>query len=96
MKLSVGELRRLLGAGIEEAVQSDALPEAKVGASPGYMKKERVREALQQVVVRLVRSGDVSDEASLKELFATADMALKALKMVPIDVWTKIAGDDKA
>lgn len=87
MKLSVGELRRLLGAGIEEA---------KVGASPGYMKKERVREALQQVVVGLVKSGDVSDEASLKELFATADMALKALKMVPIDVWTKIAGDDKA
>ena len=82
MKLTVGELRALLSTGIEEA---------KVGASPEYMKKEWVRQALQDVITQQVAAGELPDAAALRSFFETADMALKALKMVPFDAWAKMA-----
>ena len=81
MKISVGRLRELFQQGMEEA---------KVGASPEYMKKERVREAFQQVIASMVAAGDVQDEKDLQELFNAADLSLKALKMIPFDVWKKL------
>lgn len=77
MKISVGRLRKLL-------------EEAKIGASPEYMKKERVREAFQQVIASMVAAGDVQDDNDLQELFNAADLSLKALKMIPFDVWKKL------
>ena len=81
MKISVGRLRELFQQGMEEA---------KVGASPEYMKKERVRETFQQVIASMVAAGDVQDEKDLQELFNAADLSLKALKMIPFDVWKKL------
>ena len=83
MKITVGQLRELFRQGLAT--------EAKVGAHPDYMKKERVREKLQQIVAELVASGEVKDEKDLEETFGAADMSLKALKMIPLDVWKKIA-----
>ena len=55
------------------------------------MAKEEVRREVQQVVVDRVRRGDVRDEADLEDLFATLDMALDALRMVPFDAWSVAA-----
>jgi len=81
MKIAVGRLRELFRQGMEEA---------KVGASAEYMKKERVREAFQQVIASMVAAGDVQDEKDLQELFNAANLSLNALKMIPFDVWKKL------
>lgn len=62
-----------------------------VRASPEYMKKERVREALQGVITSLIASGEIANQADLDAFFGSADMSLRALKMVPFDVYTKLA-----
>lgn len=69
-----------------------AIIEAKVGASPEYMKKERLREALQGLITGMVASGQLPDQRSLDEAFVALDMSVKALKMVPFEVWQKMAG----
>lgn len=78
MKISVGELKRMID-------------EAKIGASPGYMKKEALRQALQDVVTTSVSTGQVADEKALQQVFQDMDTALKALKMIPFDVWKKLS-----
>jgi hypothetical protein len=77
MRLSLSNLRTL----ISEAI----------GASASYMKREKIREDLQRRVVDAVISGDINDEGDLQEYFETIDMAVKALKMIPYEVFTKIA-----
>jgi hypothetical protein len=62
----------------------DFIMESKVAASASYMKKEEVRQAFQNLVTQKVASGEISDQESLDEWFASAEMSLKALKMVPI------------
>lgn len=78
MKTSMRELRKMVA-------------EAKVGASPGYMKKEALRQALQDIVSDSVGSGQASDEEALQQVFRDMDTALKALKMIPFDVWKKLS-----
>lgn len=73
--------RKLLESMVIEAIK----------ASPSYMKKEAIRETLQQMIASKVSSGEVDSQGSLEELFKTFDMALNALKMVPYDVYAKIA-----
>lgn len=70
----------------------DFIREAVIAASDEYMKKERVREHLQAHIVDLVRSGEVQSDEDLAELFATMDMAMKALSAIPFPVWQKLAG----
>lgn len=77
MKITVGRLRKIC-------------KEAKVGASASYMRKERIREALQAAIAGILASGDVQTEDDLVELFKAVDMSLKALKMIPLDVWKKL------
>lgn len=62
----------------------DFIMESKVAASASYMKKEEVRQSLQNLVSQKISSGEISDQESLDEWFATAEMSLKALKMVPL------------
>jgi hypothetical protein len=62
----------------------DFIVESKVAASASYMKKEEVRQAFQNLVTQKVASGEISDQESLDEWFASAEMSLKALKMVPL------------
>lgn len=66
-----------------------------VKASAAYMKKERVRTAFERVIVEEVKSGNIKDQKDLEEFFATAKMSLDALKMVPYDVYTKVAKPKK-
>ena len=80
MKLTVRELRKT----IREA--------GKIGASPEYMKKERVREKLQALVADHVASGEITDQASLDQFVKDVDISMTALKMIPFEVWTKMAG----
>ncbi len=66
------------------------LIEEMVRASPDYMRKERVREEIQDVIVSLVNSGEIKSPVDLQNFFNSADMSLKALKMVPFEVYTKM------
>jgi len=83
MRITVGRLRELFAQGMDEA---------KISAHPDYLKKERVREHLQKHVVELVKSGEIKSQEDLEAFWGTADMAMKALKVVPYDVWTKMSG----
>lgn len=83
MRITVGRLRELF---------STAMEEAKITASDSYMKKEKVREHLQQHLTELVKSGEIKSQEDLEEFWTTVDMAAKALKVVPYDVWTKMSG----
>ncbi len=76
MKLTVSHLRTLVR-------------EAKVSASASYMRKERVREALQDIISMMV--GDtVKTDKDLVEAFKDVEMAVNSLKMIPLDVWMKL------
>lgn len=79
MKLTVRQLRRVI---------REAKPK-KIGASPEYMKKEAIRSSLERMVIRA--AANMKSEAELKDLFKTFDMALNALKMVPLEAWKKEA-----
>lgn len=68
---------------------------SRVGASSSYMRKEVIREKLQEMIVDAVKSGDVKDDASLKELLFTFDMATRALAGVPFAVWQKMLQNKK-
>lgn len=86
MRITVGQLRRLFQEGIDEA---------KIGASAEYLKKEHIREAIQELVASAVASGEIQNEESLKsfieEIPKVVDMSLSALKLIPFEVWQKIA-----
>lgn len=73
---------RLLESYIKEAIQ----------IHPDYMKKERVRQAIQDVITNLVSSGEISNKQELENFFSSADMSLRALKMVPYETYAKLAG----
>jgi hypothetical protein len=62
-----------------------------VNISPDYQKKERVREAIQNVITGMVRSGQIQNAQELENFFSSADMSLRALKMVPFETFTKIS-----
>ena len=62
-----------------------------INISPEYMKKERVREAIQSVIAGMVNNGQINNEAELENFFSSADMSLKALKMVPLETWRKLS-----
>lgn len=83
MQITIGRLRELFAG---------AMKEAKVGASASYLSKERIREQFQKSVVELVKSKQIQSQEDLESFFQDADMALKALKLVPIAVYMKLAG----
>lgn len=68
----------------------DFIMESRVAASASYMKKEEVRQSLQDLISQKVASGEISDQESLDEWFATAEMSIKALKMVPLAAYRTI------
>jgi hypothetical protein len=85
MKMTVGELRQAFQQALDEA--------GKVSAHPDYMKKERVRETLQGMIVKAVREGDVSNQKDLDAFVATLVMATTALKSIPFEVYKRISYD---
>jgi len=84
MRITIGRLRQLFATAMEEA---------RIAAHPDYMKKEAVREHIQEHVVELVKSGEITSQEELDAFWVTTDMAVKALKGVPFDVWSKMSGD---
>lgn len=58
-----------------------------ISASKEYMKKEAVRQQLQDLVASKVAAGEIQDQRQLEEWFQAASMALMALKMVPIEAY---------
>jgi hypothetical protein len=87
MKMSLYELRQT----IKEAV--------KIGASTDYLKKEKVRARVQGLIASRVAAGHIKDQVSLNKFIERAELhgepdellALTALKLIPFEVWTKIA-----
>ena len=65
----------------------EALKSRKVSASETYMKKEVVREKLQALVQEAVASGEIQNQKELDDWWKTAEMAAKALKMIPLMAW---------
>lgn len=61
--------------------------EETIKASREYMAKEKVREDLQRMIAARVASGEIKDDAALRDFWKTLEMAAGALKMIPIDVF---------
>lgn len=61
------------------------LDEARGAASPEYMKKEKVRQELQDLLTSKVRSGEITSQGEIVTWCETAKMAVDALKYVPIE-----------
>ena len=78
MKFTVARLRQLI---------NDSLREGTISAHPSYMKKEAIRERLQDMVKAAIEAGDITGPEEFDRYIADVDMALKALKMVPFAAW---------
>lgn len=65
----------------------DYILEARAEMSVAYAKKESLRQSIQDMLTAAVASGDVSSKEQLDEWWSTLDMASKALRGVPFDVW---------
>ena len=70
---------------------TDVILEQKISATPEYLKKERIREELQSVIASRVNAGSINDEKDLQSLIADMNMALAALKMIPLSAWRRLA-----
>lgn len=79
MKLTIGSLKRILNEG------------GRVSASPEYLSKELIREKLQKLIVDDVASGMIVDQGDLERFIDNVNVAMTALKIVPFDVWKKMA-----
>ncbi len=55
-----------------------------IKASQEYMRKEKVRQKVQDVVAELVSIGDIKSDAELVDFWRTVEMAVDALKMIPL------------
>ena len=80
------EDRDLLKSFVSEAVKG------KVAASPAYMKKEVVREKLQSMIADQIAAGAIPDQAALDEYLKDINISMTALKMIPFEIWKKLAG----
>tara|TARA_Y100000310_G_scaffold221871_1_gene223456 strand:- start:1406 stop:1639 length:234 start_codon:yes stop_codon:yes gene_type:complete len=77
MKIKLSELKQII-------------KEETVSASSEYMKKENVREQLQNMVLELIKNGDITSDDDIKEFFGTVEMASNTLKMIPFMVYNKL------
>lgn len=62
-----------------------------VAASTQHFQKELIRQELQNMIVDRVKEGKITDQSSLEEFFSTVDMAEKALKNIPFEIYLKIS-----
>jgi len=66
------------------------ISEAKISASDDYQKKERLREALQNVFISLVKNGDIKSQEDLSQAVKDVDLVMTTLKIIPFEVWKKL------
>lgn len=55
-----------------------------IRVSKEYMKKEDVRQRIQDMVAHMVNTGEIKSDAELVEFWKTAEMSIGALKMIPL------------
>jgi enoyl-[acyl-carrier-protein] reductase (NADH) len=58
-----------------------------IRASTEYMKKEQVRQRIQELAASMVANGDIKSDAELADFWKTVEMSIGALRMVPYDVF---------
>lgn len=58
-----------------------------IRASKDYMKKEQVRQRIQDLAAAMVASGEIKNDAELADFWSTIEMSVGALKMVPYDAF---------
>lgn len=75
--------RKVLEDFINEVLASE--PKGKISASSEYMKKEVVRQQIQDLVASKVSSREIADQAQLEEWFRSALLAITSLKMIPLE-----------
>jgi hypothetical protein len=80
MRLTIKRLRNV----VSEAIT----------ASTAYLKREQVREQLQEIIIEQVKSGAISSDEDLSDFFKSVDMSVGALKMVPFQVYSSMANPD--
>ena len=73
----------------DEDILRKYVAEAVGRIAPSYLKKEAVRQGLQDLLEAAVASGEVSSDEGLSDWWATIDMASKALRAVPLAAWKK-------
>jgi len=61
-----------------------------ISASKSYMKKEAVRQAVQDLVASKVASKEIKNQEQLDEWFVATTLAITSLKMVPFEVYKKL------
>lgn len=66
------KLRRLV---LDEAIR----------ASKDYMKKEQIRQRIQDLATAMVAAGEIKSDAELADFWKTVEMSVGALRMVPFD-----------
>lgn len=59
-------------------------------ASKDYMKKEAVRQRIQDLASSMVAAGEITSEAELADFWKTVEMSAAALKMVPFDAFKMV------
>lgn len=67
-----------------------------ITASDEYMKKEKVRQDLQDEILYQIKRGEIRDEEELKCFFDDmksdmTDLAIKSLEMIPFNMWQKLS-----
>ncbi len=67
----VNKVRRII---LDEAIK----------ASKDYMKKELVRQRIQDLVSGMVEAGELKTDAELADFWKTAEMSIIALRMIPL------------
>jgi hypothetical protein len=70
----ISKIRRMV---LEEAIK----------ASRDYMKKEQVRQRIQDLATAMIASGDIKSDADLADFWKTVEMSVTTLKMVPISAF---------
>lgn len=70
----VSKVRRIV---LDEAIR----------ASKDYMKKEEVRQRIQDLAAHMVDTGEIRSDAELAEFWKTAEMSILALKMIPLGAY---------
>jgi hypothetical protein len=81
--------RKVLEDFINEVLTSES--NGKISASSEYMKKEAVKQQIQDLVVSKVNSGEIADQIQLGEWFESASMAILTLKMIPLQGYISLS-----
>jgi hypothetical protein len=82
MKIKLNDLKKVI---------ADTVSETKIKPSASYMKKEKIREEMQTMIVDRVKSGDIVDQESLKQFIDSMNLAMTTLSVVPFEAWKTIS-----